>query len=343
MEQEATSRQQEMRPQELAAAVAGFRQSRTILTAVELGVFTQLRDGPRRSADVASALGTHRRATDRLMNALVAMGLLRKDGDLFANGETAARHLVRGGQAYMGNIEHSLHLWEYWSRLTEAVRTGTVAERTRIAERGEDWGEAFMAAMHYRALGQAPGDVNLIDFHDATRVLDVGGGTGVYAMAMLKVKQDLRATVFDLPAIVPITQRYIEAAGLSARFDTVAGDYHVDELPAGYDIVFLSAIVHSNSFEENIRLIANCAAALNPGGTVIVQDFIMDEDRTTPAHGAHFALNMLVATDGGDTYTEDEVREWMEAAGLVDIVRRDTPSGVTQIAGWKTTKESSPA
>jgi hypothetical protein len=162
-------------------------------------------------------------------------------------------------------------------------------------------------------------------------------------MAMLKVKRDLRATVFDLPGIVPITQRYVEAAGLSARFDIVAGDYLSDELPAGHDIVFLSAIVHSNSFEENVALIAKCAHALNPGGTVIVQDFIMDEDRCTPEHGALFALNMLVATDGGDTYTEREVRQWMEAAGLVDIVRRDTPSGATQIVGRKTNKETGPA
>ena len=333
----------QMRPQELAAAVAGFRQSRIILTAVELGLFTRLREGPRASADVAAALGTHRRATDRLMNALVAIGLLRKEGDMFSNTETAARHLVRDREEYMGNIEHSLHLWEYWSRLTEAVRSGTVAERTRLAERDEEWGEAFMAAMHYRALGQAPGDVNLIDFHDATRVLDVGGGTGVYAMAMLKVKRDLRATVFDLPAIIPITRRYVEAAGFAPRIDTVAGDYHIDAFPEGYDIVFLSAIVHSNSFEENLALIAKCADALNPGGCVIVQDFIMDEDRTAPAHGALFAINMLVATDGGDTFTEEEVRQWMDAAGLVDIARRDTPSGATQIAGRKPDKEQHPA
>lgn len=325
----------EMRPEDVAAAVSGFRQSRLILTAVELGVFTALKDGPRSSAELSAALGTHRRATDRLCNALAAVGLLHKEGGRFRNTETAARHLVRGLPGYMGNLEHSLHLWDYWTRLTEAVRSGTVADRTRLTARGEEWREAFMAAMHYRALSQAPDDVNLIDFHDATCVLDVGGGTGVYSMAMLKVKRDLRATVFDLPGIVPITRRYVEEAGLASRIDTAGGDYLADDLPSGYDIVFLSAIVHSNSYDENQLLLRKCAGALNPGGTVVVQDFIMDEDRVTPPHGALFALNMLVATDGGDTYTETEVRAWMEAAGLADIVRRDTPSGATQIAGRK--------
>ncbi|MFZ1728541.1 MAG: class I SAM-dependent methyltransferase [Bacteroidota bacterium] len=325
----------EMRPDELAATVAGFRQSRIILTAVELGIFTLLNDNPQTSLEIAQALGSHPRATDRLLNALTSMGLLRKQEAVFSNTTTASLHLVRGEKAYMGNIEHSIHLWDFWSSLTEAVRAGAVASHTKLEDRDDEWGEAFIAAMHYRALSQAPADVNLIDFHDAARVLDVGGGSGAFAMAMIKVKQDLRATVFDLPGIIPITRRYIEEAGLVHRIDTVAGDYLRDELPSGYDIVFLSAIVHSNSPDENRLLIRKCADALNPGGSVIVQDFIMEEDRIRPPHGALFALNMLVATDGGDTFTEAEVREWMEEVGLQDVLRRDTPSNTTQIIGRK--------
>ncbi|MFA6235565.1 MAG: methyltransferase, partial [Bacteroidota bacterium] len=310
-------------------------QSRIILTAVELGVFTALNDGPQSSAEIAAELGSNPRATDRLLNALTSMGLLRKQDGVFSNTATAALHLVRGEKQYMGNIEHSIHLWDFWSHLTEAVRFGSVATRTRLQERDDEWGEAFIAAMHYRALSQAPGDVNLIDFHDAARVLDVGGGSAAFAMAMIKVKQDLKATVFDLPAIIPITRRYIEDAGLAHRVDTIAGDYLVDDFPSGYDIVFLSAIVHSNAPEENAKLIRKCANALNPGGTVIVQDFIMEEDRVRPPHGALFALNMLVATERGDTFTEAEVSGWMEGAGLVDVLRRDTPSNSTQIVGRK--------
>lgn len=321
--------------EELNATIQGYRSSRVLLTAVELGIFTALADGARSSRDVAGELGLHVRGTDRLMNALVAMGYVQKQDGRFFNTGTTDRYLVRSRPDYLAGTAHSNQLWEYWSHLTEAVRDGTVISRTDIVERDDSWAEPFIAAMHHRARAQAPGDVNLIDLHDAERVLDVGGGSGAYSMAMIAVKRDLHATVFDLPGVIPLTQRYIEEAGLEHRIDTVAGDYHHDDLPGGFDIVFLSAIVHSNASDENSRLIGKCAAALNPGGKVIVQDFIMDEDRVHPPHAAIFALNMLVATEAGDTYTEAEVRTWMEDAGLTDVRREDAPSGSAQITGVK--------
>jgi SAM-dependent methyltransferase len=320
--------------EELTATIQGYRSSRILLTAVEVGIFSALDDGGASSRDVAGRLGLHARATDRLMNALVALGFLRKQDEHFFNTPVSDRYLVRSRPDYLAGIAHSNQLWEYWSHLTEAVRTGTVTSRTDIAERDDSWAEPFIAAMHHRARAQAPGDVNLIDLHDARRVLDVGGGSGAYSMAMIAVKRDLHATVFDLPGVIPLTRRYIGEAGLTHRIDTVEGDYHKDEFPVGYDIVFLSAIVHSNAADENRHLLRKCATALNPGGRVIVQDFIMDEDRVHPPSAAVFAINMLVATEAGDTYTEEEVRAWMEEAGLTGVRREDTPSGAAQITGF---------
>jgi SAM-dependent methyltransferase len=114
---------------------------------------------------------------------------------------------------------------------------------------------------------------------------------------------------------------------------TVAGDYLRDDLGGGFDVVFLSAIIHSNSAGENAELIRKCARALRPGGCVVVQDFIMDEERVAPSHGAFFALNMLVGTEAGDTYTESEVSAWMIAAGLSGVSRQGTPFGTSQIVG----------
>lgn len=141
--------------------------------------------------------------------------------------------------------------------------------------------------------------------------------------------------VFDLPSVVSITRNHIEEKGLSDKVGIVAGDYNVDDLGSGFDLVFLSAIIHSNSFEENRNLIQKCSKALNSQGQVVVQDFIMDEDRTSPAFGALFALNMLVATKSGDTYTEAEVRMWMKEAGLSAITREDTGFGTALIIGIK--------
>jgi hypothetical protein len=144
----------------------------------------------------------------------------------------------------------------------------------------------------------------------------VGGGSGVFAMAFVRAGEGLTATVYDLPNVIPITLKYIREEKMEGKIDTAEGDYMVDQLPSGYDIVFLSAIVHSNSYQENGQLIQKCAASLNPGGRVIIKDHVMEESRIEPAGGALFALNMLVNTRAGDTYTEKEIKEWLDHAGI---------------------------
>ena len=125
----------------------------------------------------------------------------------------------------------------------------------------------------------------------------------------------------------------MQAEGLSAAVEVVAGDYRRDPIGAGYDLVFLSAIIHSNSVEQNQLLFRKAAAALAPGGRLVVQDFLMEEDRSGPAQAALFALNMLVGTESGDTYTESEVRTWMAEAGFHGMTRLDTPAGTNIVIG----------
>jgi predicted O-methyltransferase YrrM len=215
------------------------------------------------------------------------------------------------------------------------VRQGGAVAQRPIDDRGDAWLEAFIAAMHARATGQAPKVAAAVGLSGVSRVLDVGGGSGVFAMAFARAQEGLEATVFDLPNVVPLTRGYVKEAGLGNRVDVVTGDYLRDDLGSGFDLVFLSAIVHSNSERENALLIGKCAKALSPGGRVVVQDFIMEEDRTRPSSGAMFALNMLVATATGDTFTEGEVRGWMEEAGLGEVRRKDTEFGTTLMTGRK--------
>ncbi len=319
--------------QSIREIVNGFQPSRVLLTAYELGVFTALGDAWRPSAEVATDLGTDARATDRLMNALVAMGLLEKRDGRFANGASAAKLLVRGGSDYMSGLMHSAHMWTRWSTLTEAVRRGTPVAPAQ--PRGEEWGEAFMAAMHWRGVQQAPEVAKAIGLDGVSRVLDVAGGTGVFSMAFARARAGLRAVVFDLPAIVPITRRYVADAGLSDRVTATPGDLTTDDFPGDFDLVFLSAIAHSFGPEENRRLVAKAARALAPGGRVVVQEFVIDEDRRGPLQPALFALNMLVGTRAGDTYAESEIRGWLTAAGLASVTRTDTRFGTSLIGGRK--------
>jgi 2-polyprenyl-3-methyl-5-hydroxy-6-metoxy-1,4-benzoquinol methylase len=320
-------------PRPILDIANAFQRSRVLLTAYELDLFTVINDEWKTSLEVAQAIGADARATDRLMNALVVVGLLEKRESRFTNTPTAAEFLVRGRPEYMAGLAHTASLWRTWSGLTEAVRTGTSTVGDEVNERGDDWLRAFIGAMHWRARQMSDGVVCLIDLAGVERVLDVGGGSGAFSMAFVRAAQGVHAVVFDLPNVVPLTRHYVESGGYAAQVSTVVGDYRDQELPAGFDLVFLSAIIHANSPEENRRLLRKAAAAANPGGQVVVLDQIVNEDRTAPAMAVMFALNMLVGTGAGDTYTESEVRSWMQEAGLQRIIRKDTPFGNSLIIG----------
>jgi len=335
MQSDVASIPQAASPRAILEMATAFQRSRVLLTAHELDLFTLLAETWKSSAEVAKALGTDERATDRLMNTLCSLGLLEKRDRRFSNTPPASRFLVRGKPAFMAGLMHTAHLWDTWSTLTEAVRQGSSVVGRPIGDQGEQWLRAFIAAMHWRGCQHARDVVGWLDLSGVSRVLDVGGGSGVYAMAFARAKPDITAVVFDLPSVVSMTQEYVAREGLSDRVKTVAGDYEVDELGRGFDLAFLSAIIHSNSESANRRLLRKCAEALKPKGQLVVQDFIVDEDRTGPPFAVLFALNMLVGTESGDTYTESEVREWMREAGLSGVGRKDTEFGTTLLIGRK--------
>ena len=324
-------------PEAIREYINHFQKSRVLLTAFELNIFTVLDASAKTSEEVTKNIRTDKRATDRLMNALVAIGFLEKKNGKFKNTKEASDFLVKGKPGYMSGLMHTVSLWQTWSTLTECVRKGTsVYQRPKtINNRDSQWLEAFIEAMHYRASRQAKEIISKIDLKGVKKVLDVGGGSGAFAMAFVKAKKDIKATVFDLPNVTPITLKYVYENKLAEKVDTVSGDYNVDKFPTGYDIIFLSAVVHINSYEGNMKLIKKCAASLNPGGSIVIQDQVMNEDRTKPNGGALFALNMLVGTEEGDTYTEKEMREWFEKAGIKFEKRIETFMGNSLIIGRK--------
>ena len=319
--------------------VRHFQKSRILLTAFELGIFTILEKSPATSGEVAKQLSTDPRATDRLLNAACALGFLHKNNGSFNNTKESGKFLVKGKPEYMAGLMHMNNLWDTWTTLTDSVRKGSSAYRRPVPSGPQDtnWLESFIGAMHYRGLKQAPEVIAKIDRKEVRRVLDVGGGSGVFAMSFVQTSDDVRATVFDLPDVITITKRYLRQYNLTDKIDTSSGDYLTDELPKGYDLVFLSAIIHSNSYKENGLLISKSASSLNPGGQLVIHDLIMNENRTSPSEGAIFALNMLVGTEKGDTYTEKEIIEWFIRAGLVFEKRVDTYGGNALMTARKKT------
>jgi 2-polyprenyl-3-methyl-5-hydroxy-6-metoxy-1,4-benzoquinol methylase len=317
-------------PDELNSTLRGFKESRVLLTAVELDLFTAVGSGAR-ADEVSARTGSDPRATEMLLNALVAMGWLAKQDAIFRNSPSSARYFVAGcADDSRAATMHLVHLWRTWSTLTECLRAGTSVLRQATVDRGEEWTRAFIAAMHRNARARAPLVVKAVGTDGATHMLDVGGGSGAYSIAFARAKENLQVDLLDLAAVTPIAQGHIESAGLAGRIRTRPGDLRTDKFGEGYDLVFVSAICHMLGADENKDLLKRCFAALVPKGRVVIQDFILEPDRTAPKSAALFALNMLVGTRAGSTYTEAEYAAWLIEAGFQDVrhVRLPGPSGL---------------
>jgi SAM-dependent methyltransferase len=301
--------------EELMNRMRGFQESRAILTGVELNVFEAIGDGAT-AADAAERIGANPRSTAMLLNALVACEVLEKTGHIYRNTEASRALIGPGRTAQM----HTVHLWSTWSTLTEAVRTGTCVPEPEGATRDLPWTEAFIAAMHHLASGQAAAVAQAIGLDRVRRVLDVGGGSGAYSIAFALANSALQADILDLEPVTLIARRHIEAAGLAGRIRARAGDLRSDPLGnSEYDLVYVSAINHMLDEDENRDLVRRCFQACAPGGRMVIREFVLNSDRTAPKHAALFALNMLVGTRAGNSYTEDEYRDWLAQSGFEDV------------------------
>ncbi|MBZ5724635.1 MAG: methyltransferase [Acidobacteriia bacterium] len=314
-------------PDDLNESIRGFQASRAILTALELDLFTAVGDGAG-AMEAAARLDTDPRATEMLLNALASLRLLVKREGIFHNSPAAARYFTEGSRDNARPaLLHTAHLWERWSTLTGCVRTGTAA-RDEIAGRGQDWTEAFIAAMHRNAAERAPLVVRAVGAGSIRRMLDVGGGSGAYSIAFAQANPALRADILDLATVEPIARRHIQEAGVAGRVQVRAGDLRSDRLGEAYDLVLISAICHMLSPAENLDLLRRCHEALAPAGRVVIQDFILEADKTAPRFAALFALNMLVGTRGGSSYSEPEYAAWLGEAGFREIHHARLP-GIT--------------
>ena len=288
-----------------------FMESRVLLTGAELDLFSLLAAAPLTAEQIAERIGANRRALTILLDALAAMGLLIKRDGCYQAEPSAARLLSADSpDSILPIIQHNVDLWERWGRLT-----GKVA-----GLRKPDWSmRAFIGAMHAIARPLATRIVQLVNPAGARRLIDVGGGSGSYTLAFLEAVPGMRATIFDQPEVIEMARERVGAAGMLERVALVAGDFESDPLPAGHDLAFVSAIIHQNSPAENVALFRKIFAALDPGGRVVVRDHVLSPDRTQPRSGALFAVNMLVGTEGGNSYTEAEIREALTEAGFTGV------------------------
>jgi predicted O-methyltransferase YrrM len=302
---------------EIETLARGFMPSRIILTGVDLDLFGALGDDEETASRIAGRVGADPRAIEILCNALVALGLLTKREDRYRNTEESLRFLgAQSGSFRGGALRHMAGLWDSWSRLTEIVRTGRGG---RNREFGRDQQIAFIQAMEHVSRTTAGTFASALDLSGVRRMLDMGGGPAAYSIAAARRNPALQAVVFDLPVPLEIAREAIREAGLSDRIQTKEGDFFRDEPGNGYDMVLLSAIIHSYDADHNLTLLKRANKALNSGGMMVIRDFLVDDSHTAPAQAAIFAINMLVNTERGRTYSFREVSSWLQQTGFTDV------------------------
>lgn len=295
-----------------------FMESRILLTGAELDLFTLLADRSMTVEEIQAHLGADRRALTMVLDALAAMGLLIKQEGRYRTEPSAAPLLAAEAPgSVLPMVLHSANLWHSWGRLTDIVRDPGVGPQPAASE--EDRLRAFIGAMHVAAAPQAAQIVAAVNPGAARRLIDVGGGPGTYTIAFLKASPRLCATLFDRPGVIEMARERIGQAGLLERVTLVPGDFYTDPLPPGHDLAFVSAIIHMNSPAQNLDLYRKIYDALEPGGRIVIRDHVMEPDRIRPRSGAIFAINMLVNTVGGGTYTCAEIADGLTQAGFTRV------------------------
>ncbi|MEW6584809.1 MAG: methyltransferase [Nitrospirota bacterium] len=304
----------------------GFISSRVILTANNIGMFDSLKKAAT-AREIAGKHKTDLRATEILLDALTGIGLLSKSrGEKYRNAAVANRYLVKGSRLYQADIvRHASTMWQNFSVLDEAVRTG------QPARRGFDH-ESFIMGMHNLTIFRTESLIRAAGLGGVKTMLDLGGGPGTNAIAF--AKKGVKATIFDMPDTIAIARNIVRREHVKG-VGFIAGDFHTDDIGAGYDLILLSQIFHAFSPEENIALLRKCRAAINSGGRVVVQEFPINDARTSPPHSALFSVNMLVGTEKGRCYSPKEIKQWMLQTGFKNISVKNLPETVVIIGHRK--------
>jgi predicted O-methyltransferase YrrM len=307
-------------PKDILELARNFMESRILLSGAELGLFTLLCSTPLTAKEVAARIKADPRALTILLNALAAMELLTKKKEKFYCPSSVSVFLsAESPDSVLPMVLHAAHLWRRWSGLTPLVQ-GAPGQKDMVPLSGEpEELKAFIGAMHAIAAPLAPRIVKAVRPEASRALLDVGGASGTYTIAFLQAVPQMKATLFDKPAVVEMARERLKKAGLLDRVTLAAGDFYSDELPGNHDLAFFSAIIHQNSAEQNLTLFKKIFRALQPGGRIVIRDHIMDPARIQPRSGAVFAVNMLLATSGGNTYTFEEIEAGLAQAGFARI------------------------
>lgn len=317
-------------PLPLMQLATGFWASKTLFAAHELDVFSRLsRNGGATPIKLAGELDIEERPAEMLLTACASLGLLEKRDERYTNSVLAEEYLVRGSPSYFGGFIafSDRRLYGTWGRIIEAIRSNRpvgwdpTAQRSFFDTDDPEITIGFYEAMHSLSTPTGRALAQLVDMSGARRVLDLGGGSGAIDIELCMAFPNLRATVLDLPWVAEFAAAKVAGAGLEDRIATISGDLFADEpYPVGHDIVLLSLILHSFTEEQDRAILTKCHAALPKGGTILISELLVNDEKTGPAPAALMSLTMLVE-DEGRNYTAAEYGDWLTDVGFQDVRR----------------------
>jgi hypothetical protein len=302
----------------------GFWASKTLLTAVELGVFTKLAAGPLKFGDLSRKTGLHPRSARDFFDALVALGLLQREGEAYSNTAETGAFLDAGKPSYMGGILEmaNARLYPFWGHLTEGLRTGK--PQNEIREGKDLFGtlysnpallRQFLQAMTGVSLGSGRAIAQKFPWKDYKTFIDVGGAQGGCTVQIALANPHLTGGCFDLPPVEPIFTDYAKSMGAASRLTFHPGDFFKDKLPTA-DVLVMGHILHDWDLPQKKALLKKAYDALPKGGALIVYEAIIDDDRRENAFGLLMSLNMLIETSGGFDYSGADCQSWLREAGF---------------------------
>ncbi len=316
----------EVTPDAILQLGMGFWGSKALLSAVELGVFTTLTDGPRTAEALMAELELQPRGTVDWLDALVSLGMLERVGDEYANAPATDLFLDRNKPSYIGGILEmaNARLYPFWGSLTEALRTGRPQNEALV---GEDFFatlyedpnrlKQFLQAMTGISMGAAHAIADTFPWDRYSTVIDVGAAEGCVPVEVARRHEHLTGGSFDLPAVRPAFEEYVASAGLAERLRFYPGDFFVDPLPNA-DVLVMGHILHDWGLDEKLVLLRKAYEALPDGGALIVYESIIDDERRANTFGLLMSVNMLIETPDGFDYTGADCRSWMTQVGFSD-------------------------
>ena len=301
-------------PEPIMRVASGFMAAKLLFAASELGLFEALGESPATLDALAARTGLTRRATRISADAMVALGLLERDGDQYRNGPAAARYLAGRTPA---DLRPFLTFWDKisypnWEALADALGSGPPRE---VFDLDDTQQEIVSAGIEAILTGPAHALAGGPHLSGCRRLLDVGGGTGSWSIAAVRRHPDLEATVFELPVTAEIARRRVEEVGVADRIAVVEGDAFTDDLPEGHDVFLLANLLHYWAPEGNLALLQRVRAAASPGRRLLLADFWTDPTHTQPVQAALMAGEFAVHVREGDVYSVEEVQGWLPEAG----------------------------